>query len=94
MPPVVSTSRADRRELPDRRRDLVALVGDDPPLDLVAVAAQQLVERVAAAILARPGRDAVRDRQHRGLQTTCSFVFSTRTTSVIRISLSTALAMS
>ena len=82
------------RQLPDRGRDLVALVGHDAPLDLVALPPEQLVERIAAAILPGSGRDPVRHRQHRRLQTIRSFVFSTRTTSAIRISLSTAFAMS
>ena len=51
-------------------------------------------ERRAGPILARSGRDPVRHGQHRGLQVTRSFVFSTRATSAIRICLSTALAMS
>ena len=54
----------------------------------------KLVESVAASILAGPRRHAVGHRQHRSLQTTRSFVFSTSTTSAIRIFLSTALAMS
>ena len=86
--------RAPSRELADRRGDLIALVGNDPPLDVVAVGAQQLLERVAASVLARPGDDPVRDGQHRGLQATGSFVFSTSTTSTMRIPLSTAFAMS
>ena len=93
---------AGREHEPRRRRassriargDLVALVGNDAPLDLEPSPREQLLEGVAAPVLPRPGHDAVRDRQHRGLQMTRSFVFSTRTTSTIRISLSTALAMS
>ena len=81
------------RELAQRGRDLVALVRYDAPLDVVPLAAQQLDEQIAAAVLARSVGDAVRDGQHRRLQTV-SFVFSTSTTSAIRIPLSIAFAMS
>ena len=80
-------------ELGDRGRDLVRLVGDDAALHREALALEQLGERVAAAILARPVVDAVRDRQHGGVHTG-SFVFSTSVTSVIVIALSIAFAMS
>src|SRR5204862_140456 len=76
------------------RSDLLSLVGHDAPLDVVAVPAQQLLERVAALVLPRPGDDTVRDGEHRGLQPTFSFVFSTSATSTIRMPLSTAFAMS
>ena len=79
-----------RGELLDRRGDLVGLVGHDAPLDLVAVSAQELVEQVAARILRRAARDAVRHRQDGGLH---SFLFSTSST-VNVISLSIAFAMS
>jgi hypothetical protein len=82
------------RELADRRGDPIALVRNDAPLDVVAVGAQQLLERLAASVFARPGDDTVRDSENRGLQPTGSFVFSTSATSAIRIPLSTALAMS
>jgi hypothetical protein len=86
-------SRA-RGQLAERVRDLLALVGNDPSLDLVVLAPQQLDQDVAAPVLSRPGHDAVRHRQHGGLQVTGSFVFSTSTTSTMRICLSTAFAMS
>jgi hypothetical protein len=83
-----------RGERSDRGGDRLALVGNDPALDLVALGPQELVERVSAAVLARTCHDAVRHRQHSRLQLTRSFVFSTSRTSAIRISLSTAFAMS
>ena len=70
------------------------LVGDDPAQDLEALAAQQLLERIAAPVLARAGADAVRNGEHGGLQTRRSFVFSTSVTSAIVIALSIAFAMS
>ena len=88
------SDRVSRGEAEDRSGDLIPLVGHDAPLDLVPVGAEQFLERVAASVFARPGDDTVREGEHRGLQLTRSFVFSTSTTSAIRISLSTAFAMS
>ena len=83
-----------RSELEQRGGDRVALVGDDPALDLVPVAGQQLGEEIAAPILALAGRDAVRDGEDSRPQDGTSFVFSSRRTSSMTISLSTAFAMS
>src|SRR5207248_6551032 len=80
-------------QLGDRVRDLFMLVGNDAPLDLVALACEELGEQIAAPVVAHAVRDAVRDCEHGGLHAG-SFVFSTRWTSSIRIALSTALAMS
>ena len=54
VPPVVSTTAARCCEVVDRGRDLVGLVRDDATLDVVAVAAQELLEQVAAPVLASP----------------------------------------
>jgi len=43
----------------DRSRDLVRLIGDDTPLDLVAVGAQKLLEQIAASVVGLAARDAV-----------------------------------
>jgi hypothetical protein len=93
--------RAARRQDEPRARDELAQRGDDPvvlvrhhtPLDLVALAAEQLLEQVAARVVRRAARDAVGRREHRSSQTG-SFVFSSRRTSATTISLSTAFAMS
>ena len=85
--------RSGLGQLRDRGGDLLGLVRHDSPLDLVAVAREQLGKDVAARILARAGNDAVRDGQH-GCFHTAAFVFSTRVTSAITISLSIAFAMS
>jgi hypothetical protein len=82
-----------RRELAQRFGDLLPLVRDDAPLDLVPVARQQLRQQVAAPVLGLAARDAVADRQDGSLQTV-SFVFSTSETSPIVIALSIAFAMS
>ena len=81
------------RQLGDRVGDRVALVRYHPPLDLVALAGQQLLEHVAAPVLARPLRDPVGHRQDGGPQT-CSFVFSSSRTPSTVIPLSIAFAMS
>jgi hypothetical protein len=73
---------------------VVALVGDDLAYDVVPLRGQQLGERVAAAVLALAGGDAVGDGQDGGFQETISFVFSTSRTSSTTISLSIAFAMS
>ena len=93
MPPVVSTSRALGRELLDRLRDRVALVGHDLAHDLEAVGGEELVEQVAARVLPRAHVHAVRDRENGRLHTG-SFVFSTSLTSETTIPSSTAFAMS
>ncbi len=78
-------------QLDDRIGDRVPLVGDDAPLDLVALSREQLGEQVAALVLARPLGGTVRDgddgRSH-------SFTFSSKRTSPISIPESTAFAMS
>jgi hypothetical protein len=74
--------------------DRGTLVRDDAALDLVALLREQLLEDVAAPVLALPGGDTVRDGQDGGLQETTSFVFSSRRTSSTTISLSIAFAMS
>jgi hypothetical protein len=81
-------------QLSQRCGDRIALVRDDPALDLVPVCCQQLGEDPAARVLALAGRDAVRDGEDRRLQESASFVFSSRRTSSMTISRSTALAMS
>src|SRR5262249_28267119 len=89
-----STRREDERratrEVDDRRRDLVGLVRDDAPLDVVAVRAKELVQQVAAGVADRAARHAVGDRQHCSLH---PFAFSSSSTSNV-IVLSTAFAMS
>ena len=70
--------RARPRRARDRRGDLVALVGHDPPLDLVAVAAEQLGEEVAAAILARRRATTPSETVSTAAFRPRSFVFSTR----------------
>ena len=72
-------------------RDLVDVVGDDAPLDLVSVDGEQGREEVAALVLARARGDPVGDGQDGGLH---CFVFSTSLTSAITIALSIAFAMS
>jgi hypothetical protein len=54
-------------ELLDRFGNCVTLVGDNSAHDVEALAAQQLVEQVAARVLAFAHVDAVGDRQHRSL---------------------------
>ena len=76
-----------------RSRDLLAFVGNDPPLDLVTVSDEKLREEVAALVLRLPARDAVGDGEDGRLQT-ASLVFSTSCTSPITIALSIAFAMS
>ena len=82
------------RELGDRVSDRVALVGNDPAGDLVALSGEQLVEQVSAAVLTVTLRDAVGDGEDSCSHSIGSFVFSTRCTSVIAMSVSIALAMS
>ena len=79
-----------RGKLFDRSGDLVGLVGNDAPLDVVSVRAQQLVEHVAARVVGRAARDAVRNGQDRRVH---SFTFSTSSTENV-ICLSIAFAMS
>jgi hypothetical protein len=81
------------RELCERRRDRLAIVRDDAPLDLEPLGPQELVEQLAAAVFAAPLGDAVRDREDGGSQT-ASFVFSSKRTSPMTMAESTALAMS
>ena len=90
-PPGRQHERGLLRELDDRVGDRVPVVGHDAPLDLVALGPEQAGEQVAALVLARPLRDAVRDRHDRGLH---SFTFSSSLTSPISIPESTPLAMS
>src|SRR5581483_7557159 len=78
------------RKLAERRGDLRRLVRDDAPLDVVPVAAQELVEHVAARVGHTALRDAVGDGEDRGSH---SFTFSTSST-LNDIPLSTAFAMS
>jgi hypothetical protein len=80
-------------ELLDRSGDLAPIVGDDAALDLVALVFEQLLEEGAALVSSLSARDAVRDRQDGGSQTS-SFVFSRSLTSVNVIESSTAFAMS
>ena len=93
VPPVVSTSAASSASCGDRRRDLGGLVGHDSALDLVAVGGEQLLEHVAALVLARARDDTVRNRQNGRLHAS-TLVFSTSVTSAMTISLSIAFAMS
>ena len=65
VPPVVSTTAARSASSVSASPIGAALVRHDAPLDLVAVGREQLVEQVAAAVLARPLGDAVGDGQHR-----------------------------
>ena len=81
------------RELLDRFCDRVPLIRDDPPDDLVAIAAQELVEEIAARVLAPTHVDTVGDGQDGRLHARC-FVFSTSRTSPSSIPSSTAFAMS
>ena len=62
-------------------------------LEVVPLAGKELDEELAGRVLPLTGGDAVGDGEDGCLQAG-SFVFSTRTTSVTRISLSTAFAMS
>ena len=80
--------------LPTRFARLVKIEHTVFALPFAYVGAQQLVECIAAPILARSGHHTVRHGQHRGPQATRSFVFSTSCTSPITMSLSIALAMS
>jgi hypothetical protein len=87
----------DRRlfgQLGDRLGDGVAVVGNDPALDLVALGREQPCEHIAALVLTRSLGNAVRDRQHGRPHSTGSFVFSTSRTSESSIEESIALAMS
>jgi hypothetical protein len=68
-------ARAAVCQLLERPRDLLALVRHDAALDLVALAGEQLVEQVAAPVLARALVDAVGHGQH-GDPHTGSLVFS------------------
>jgi 4-diphosphocytidyl-2C-methyl-D-erythritol kinase len=65
--------------------------GHDVTLDVEAVRAKKLLERVAARILALARGDAVRDREDGGGH---DLTFSMRRTSSTAISLSIAFAMS
>src|SRR5262249_55222603 len=80
-------------ELLDRAGDLAAFVRNDAPDHLVALGFEQLLEQVAARVLARPLGDTVRNGQdrriHRG-----SWVFSPSLPSSTTMPLSIALAMS
>jgi hypothetical protein len=77
-------------ERPERSRDLLALVRDRAPYDVEPVRLEQLLEQVAAPVVARSGDRRVGNRQDGRPQ----FVFSSSRTSPITISLSIALAMS
>ena len=74
--------------------DRVALVGNHPPDDVVAVAGEELHEQVAAPVLPLALGDAVGDGEDGGSHSTGAFVFSTSCTSPTTMSLSIALAMS
>ncbi len=93
-----STGREDEasraRELPDRLRDLGAVVGNDSAEDVVALAPQELLQGSSAGVFPRALGDAVGDRQNRDPRQAGSFVFSTRRSSLTTISRSTAFAMS
>ena len=80
-------------ELLDRRRNLASLVGHDATRDLVALDLEQLLQKSSTLVRPLATRNAVRDRQDGGPQTS-SFVFSSRRTSVNDIESSTAFAMS
>ncbi len=80
-------------ELLDRSSDLAPIVGHDAARNLVALAFEQLLQQSAALIRSLAARNAVRDRQDGGSQTS-SFVFSRSRTSVNLIESSTAFAMS
>src|SRR5262245_55950016 len=81
------------RQLLDRLRDRSPLVRNDAAHDLETFGDEQLLEQVAARVLASAHVDAVGDRQHGGLHT-ASLVFSTSRTSESSMPESTALAMS
>ena len=80
-------------ELFDRRRDLASLVRHDATRNLVAFDLEQLLQESSTLVHPFATRNAVRDRQDGGFQTS-SFVFSSRRTSVRDIESSTAFAMS
>jgi hypothetical protein len=82
--------RCPAGELFDRCCDLLGLVRDHPPLDVVPVAAQQLVEQVAARVFDDAARHTVGDREDGGFH---SLTFSSSSTAKL-IPLSTAFAMS
>ena len=102
VPPVVRTSAGLVGEIANRRFDVLALVGHDPAHHLVTLRREQLLERVAALVLALAGRDAVGNGEHRGFTALPAGgsveptppVFSSNFTSSMTISLSTAFAMS
>jgi hypothetical protein len=81
------------RQLLDRLGDRVPLIGHDASNDLETFGDEQLLEQVAARVLASPHVDAVGDCQDRSLHTD-SFVFSTNRTSASSMPSSTAFAMS
>jgi len=76
-----------------RGGDLVAVVRNNPVLNLEALAGQELDEQAAALVVAATLSDAVRHGHDCSLQAG-SFDFSKSTTSEIIISLSIAFAMS
>ena len=90
VPPVVSTSARVRGELLDRGGDLGGLVGNDPPLDVVAVGAQALA-RAGRRSCRRPRR-ARRGRRPSARRRSSLHLLDELDRSVI--CLSTAFAMS
>jgi hypothetical protein len=82
------------RQLLDRLRNLPSVVGNHAALDLLpAVAAQQLFQSLAALVRALAPRNAVRDGEYSGPQSS-SLLFSRSRTSRTTIESSTAFAMS
>ena len=75
-------------------RYLGPVVGDDAPADLVPLGGEQLLEEVAARVVALPARDPVRDGQDGRLAQAGPFVFSRSRTSRTTMSGSIAFAMS
>ena len=80
-------------QLLDRARDLVAVVGHDAAHHFEPLRLQELLEQVAAPVLARALGDAVGDGQNSSIHAG-SLVFSSSLTSSTTICLSIALAMS
>ncbi len=87
-------ARAVVDEVGDGGGDHLALVGHCAAGDVVAVGGEQLFEDVAASVLALALGDAVGDGEDGRRHARGSFVFSSRDTSPMTMSLSIALAMS
>ena len=90
MPPVVSTNAASPASSSIAAAIERQLVRHDPPRDVVAVRAEQRLERVAARVVGRRRARRGRNGQHGSIH---SFTFSRSSTEKL-IALSTAFAMS